>query len=739
MPHLKLADKETAVRVSRRRFLQYLVLQTPLYAWWLSHLSQPAELAAPLQQDLEGFSMLLGRPTDHSITVNVIPDQSGEISFQYGTTSGVYSYQTGANPCTIDEPVEVVIDGLTSNTRYYYQLRFRATSGDSWSMGGEHSFQTQRPPGSPFTFTIISDSHLGQYGGQTTEQRALYERSLTHVLAEAPDFHLDLGDTFAMDPSPLGTGMTEAEAKAAYLVQRQPASLDITGADIPFFLAIGNHENEEGWNWDDTFTAPDGSLAIRGIKQRKLYFPNPVPDDFYTGNTDVSWTVIEGDHLHEDYYAWEWGDALFVVLDPFHYSMIWPSEGSSYGGEGMDGEAQGDRWDWTLGAQQYQWLKDALENSDAKWKFVFTHHLTGGVIPYGRGGVGAAPYFEWGGHNWDGTWGFDTERPGWEMPIHDLLVANGVDILFHGHDHFFSKEELDGIVYLEVPKPDDITSATNYRQDGGGYPTGDNIELACGHIRVQVSANQVTVDYVRSLLSGNDGEILYSFSLSAPTVASAATPSNATPAVGQQIVVSINVDMSNAPTADNKLGSFAGSLAWDPAVLAYDGDSGLLAGFAGAVNTANVGTGQLDFGGANATGATGNNVVLQITFDVVGVGAGALNLEYSAMAAADTLADLLPILTVTDGQVVVSATLLGDVNGDGAVNSTDGLIDLSCDVGIDTSQFCPINCGDVNGDGLVNSTDALVIVSHDVGIGVPYPVGEPGCPASVLPCAGCSP
>jgi hypothetical protein len=83
--------------------------------------------------------------------------------------------------------------------------------------------------------------------------------------------------------------------------------------------------------------------------------------------------------------------------------------------------------------------------------------------------------------------------------------------------------------------------------------------------------------------------------------------------------------------------------------------------------------------------------------------------------------------------------LLGDVNGDGLVNSTDALIILSCDVGIDTSWFCPMNCGDVNGDGKVNSDDALIILSYEVGIPVPFPVGQPGCPTSVTPCPGCSP
>jgi hypothetical protein len=86
-----------------------------------------------------------------------------------------------------------------------------------------------------------------------------------------------------------------------------------------------------------------------------------------------------------------------------------------------------------------------------------------------------------------------------------------------------------------------------------------------------------------------------------------------------------------------------------------------------------------------------------------------------------------------------SAGILGDVNDDAAANSTDGLIILSCDVGLNTAQFCPMNCGDVNADGLLNSTDGLIIMSNDVGISVSFPVGQPGCPQNVAPCWGCNP
>jgi len=95
--------------------------------------------------------------------------------------------------------------------------------------------------------------------------------------------------------------------------------------------------------------------------------------------------------------------------------------------------------------------------------------------------------------------------------------------------------------------------------------------------------------------------------------------------------------------------------------------------------------------------------------------------------------------TVTAYFTLAPAGVLGDVNGDDLVNSTDALIILSCDVGMDTSSFCPMNCGDVNADGFANSTDALIILSYEVGMDVPYPVGGPGCPSSVAPGPGCNP
>ena len=182
--------------------------------------------------------ILLGRPTDDSISVNVLPDLTGDLYFEYGTTSGVYTDQTSTIACTAGDPCEVLIDSLSADTLYYYRMQFRETA-QSWVPTAEYSFHTQRPPGSPFTFTITSDSHVDILLG--TE--AIWTQTLNNVAADHPDLHLDLGDTFAMDTVSAGD---VAGAEAAYAFQRP--FFGIISTSTPVFLVQGNHEQGEGWH-----------------------------------------------------------------------------------------------------------------------------------------------------------------------------------------------------------------------------------------------------------------------------------------------------------------------------------------------------------------------------------------------------------------------------------------------------------------------------------------------------------
>ena len=195
---------------------------------------------------------------------------------------------------------------------------------------------------------------------------------MTDILNDHPDFNIDLGDTFSTDGA-----TSQSTVNNEYLAYRNPLYFGKIGSSVPIFLASGNHENEEGWNLDDT----PFSIAVGSIQARKAYYPTPVPGGFYSANADPLTSIsasVYGDQYREDYYAWTWGDALFVVIDPFQYTMKLPyAPGTA--GEGTDDPQTGDQWSWSLGVQQYQWLKTTLQNSTAKYKFIFDHQMLGGI------------------------------------------------------------------------------------------------------------------------------------------------------------------------------------------------------------------------------------------------------------------------------------------------------------------------------------------------------------------------
>ena len=73
---------------------------------------------------------------------------------------------------------------------------------------------------------------------------------------------------------------------------------------------------------------------------------------------------------------------------------------------------------------------------------------------------------------------------------------------------------------------------------------------------------------------------------------------------------------------------------------------------------------------------------------------------------------------------VFAASVKGDIDGDGKVNSSDALIVLQYSIGqkktIDKTK------ADLNGDGLINSGDALIILQICVGIIFVVPTGTEG-------------
>lgn len=375
-----------------------------------------------------------------------------------------------AAPASVDlaagVPAKVRITGLAPGKAVAYVAKFD---------GGEVRGQVRAPavPGATFGFAIQADSHLDE-----NSSAAVYERTLGQIASDQPDFLVDLGDTFMT-----GKHAKYEDAASQYRVQRY--YMGLVGRSAPIFLVTGNHDGEQGW-----IERGQAGMASWSAAQRKACFPPPETGELVTGDTASA-----------NYYAFDWGDVQIVVLDPYTFTTTKPARTA-------------DGWLWTLGAKQYGWLRYALAKSQAKYRFVFIHHLVGGAGKDARGGAEAAPFFEWGGQNADRTAGFAANRPGWEAPIHDLLRKYGVDVVFHGHDHLYARQEHGGIVYQLVPQPsqargDSVRSAEEY-----GYLSG-KILPSSGHLRVSVSPARARVEYVKTSLGGGASTVADAYEVKA--------------------------------------------------------------------------------------------------------------------------------------------------------------------------------------------------------------------------------
>ena len=198
------------------------------------------------------------------------------------------------------------------------------------------------------------------------------------------------------------------------------------------------------------------------------YIPNPQEG-----------TYAEGGSSSGNYFAWTWGDALFVAIDPFTHSTTKPDRPE----------------DWTLGDEQMKWLETVLETSEKKWKILFQHHLIGGSTfaqPYGRYGV----YENY------GRGGGSFAKAGEQRRIHDLMIKCGGSIIFKGHDHVYADEVVDGIRYTTCGCTQGELKKETQRIDEQGfrelYPGG--FVYSQGYIRVEVSTQRLKVEYV-----DNDG------------------------------------------------------------------------------------------------------------------------------------------------------------------------------------------------------------------------------------------
>ncbi len=413
-------------------------------------------------ETLLACSPLLARPTRSSITINLIAaEEPIACAVQYRPASQPQKQAWKETGQVIINPfatANLCIEGLLPDTAYEYQVVGRLLGRDQNSKQASGQFRTQRVVPSPFSFAILSDAHITPFDA---DRMQVLLRTSQSVASRKPDLMLMLGDniqTFVSHGGPLGK---KSEGPQLYLSLRR--SLGDLPSQVSVFSAIGNWEGENGWH------PPQNREWAR--EARTAFLPNP----------DAK-TYPEGGSIYEDYYAFTWGDALFVVLNPLTYTVTDHTL--------QTGSGRAD--DWTLGETQKKWVLDQLSRSKARWKLIFLHHTVGGNAGnevnsrYGRGGGRAA-------------------HVGEQALLHGWMRKFGVQALFYGHDHVFTDNVVDGIHYTCVGS---AGAPWKFGTAETGYET---YWTPSGYTFVTAGTDDLTVSFIRPDEHVGEGVAMHTF------------------------------------------------------------------------------------------------------------------------------------------------------------------------------------------------------------------------------------
>jgi hypothetical protein len=378
------------------------------------------------------LTVVAGRPTPASLTFSVHADEPVEAYVELGTTPGQVSRRTAAGTSDANRPAEFTMGSLVPGTRYFYRVRYRRPGEPVFATEPEQMIVTARRGAGAFAFGVQGASRPD---GPDFD-RSLYERTLDRARRELLDFYVLLGDDFG------GAAASAVPSDADVVYRQQRRFLAQLAASTSLYLVAGAEDGVRRAILDGT----SDTVAARAADARTRFFPLPAPDGYYTGDEQPGSAA----GLVRDHYAWQWGDALMVVVDPGWWS---PPTGDSQG--------------VTPGDAQYQWLRRTLEGSAARYRFLFAHQVPGASV---------------------------------RAPLHALLVRTGVSIVFEGHERRFRSERVDGVMYQSVPSPSARVGAVEtVGADAGGAPLVES-----GHLRVSVSSDGARVDYVRSVLPSDE-------------------------------------------------------------------------------------------------------------------------------------------------------------------------------------------------------------------------------------------
>ena len=207
-------------------------------------------------------NVILGRPTDTTMSVSVMGFSEQAVYVGYGSGSGNYDLRTPAARIPANEPRVFELVGLEPDAAYSYRLQFRQGGEGDFLDSEPGDFHTARAKGSEFTFAVEADSHMGAMTrhqkwcdtcGRELADDLTMANTMANMVAYNPDFIVDLGDTF-MTSQNFGNGLFEIQNRQRgapirqedmvgdYLLLRR--HLSQSAFTVPLFLVLGNHDAE---------------------------------------------------------------------------------------------------------------------------------------------------------------------------------------------------------------------------------------------------------------------------------------------------------------------------------------------------------------------------------------------------------------------------------------------------------------------------------------------------------------
>ena len=468
-------------------------------------------IAAPVRFVVEE---LLTNPTETTAQITMIPDEAAELYAEYGPSAGSDRRRTPTASLQRSEAGSLQLSNLSPGTAHRYQIHVRRPGEAIFQRREPHTFRTLEPNRDAVVrFAYAADSHIAERWVasrcsstvRSQQEVESFFHTVDHIRTGELDFLIAAGDNF-MTHSPAfsscdglqefgnGTVRTAGQAEARY---REVLSTRLWGkltADLPFFYVLGNHDGEA--RFGDAAGSyghyPDTRRLSRAARLATL--PDPTQ-------------VYDGSKNQDLYFSFTSGDARFIILDVMSGPLDYPTEPQ----------------DWTLGADQLNWLEKTLSENDRTWTFVFIEHLVGGVpgkhqrlrdrgdenppeYAYGRGGIRSTV---------DGEPG--SEFVGEQAVLQKLMRNHGVRFCFHAHDHVAligekknSRGEGEGVYYImggqaSGTRPrwlnkDRFHENADYDNDGqADFLSNVNGTLARGFYRVTVyGSERVEIAYIAS-------------------------------------------------------------------------------------------------------------------------------------------------------------------------------------------------------------------------------------------------